>query len=152
MRRTIWVNVVCIPKLRNKSVWHDQIKYCPNNLKNMAINPSSSLLLTFNTAPSRTWFGCNIRQNLIGKTSVEQLNIIRWFVSTCCKIVRGKLYNWTEWCRWSMFLWVPGRYSRRSPLFKLQRGCRLTKGGSVSNKGKMLDSKVKPDSHVKSSL
>lgn len=125
MRRTIWVNVVCIPKLRNKSVWHDQIKYCPNNRRNRAINLSSSQWLAFYIAPSRIWFGCNICQNLIGKTSVEQLNFICWFVYTCCKVVRGKLYNWTEWCRWSLFLWVPGRYSRRSPLFKLQRGCKL---------------------------
>ena len=148
MWRSIWVNDVCIPKLRIKSVWHDQIKYCPNNLKNRAINLSSSQWLAFNIAPSWIWFGCNMCQNLIGKISGEQLNIICWIVYML-RNCQGKLYTWTEWWRWYLILWVPVRYSNRWPLFKLQRGCKLRREVLLLIRGEMLDSNVKLESYVK---
>ena len=105
--------------LRNKSAWHNWIKYCPNNFSNLAINLSCSPWLAFNIAPSRIWFGCNIRQNLIGKISVELLNIISWMCMF--RNCQRKLYNYngTEWWWWYLIRWVPVRYSRRLPFFKL---------------------------------
>ena len=81
---------------------------------------------------------------------MEQLNIISRFVSTCCEIVSENHTIGQNVDDDILFFEFPlDTQEKKIATLDATKRFEAKKGGPASNRGKMLDSNVKPDSHVR---
>ena len=98
------------------------------------------------------WFGCNICKNLIGKTSVEQPNFISCLYLHVAKL-SGEIYIFGQNDDDNiLFFEFPTDTQEDCHSLSYKEVVSQERRFRFSNGGEMLDSNVKKDSHVKSSL